>query len=56
MTERNSPLAVVPTATPGHGLLAGNKVVVTADAVSPPPAAPLSRVPTCWSPISTSAA
>ena len=32
MTERKSPLAVVPTETPGHGLLAGKKVVVTAAA------------------------
>jgi len=32
MTEQKSPLAVVPEETPGHGLLKGKKVVVTAAA------------------------
>lgn len=32
MTEHKSPLAVVPDETPGHGLLGGKKVVVTAAA------------------------
>lgn len=32
MTEQKSPLAVVPTEIPGHGLLKGRKVVVTAAA------------------------
>ncbi len=46
-----SPLSVPPVETPGHGLLTGKKVVVTAAAgrasASRPPDVPCSRAPTC---------